>query len=114
LLGEGTGAVTEARDDVGNEDDEDAGPDGGAVAVETGVEDEAVAMGGLGVTERLPERLPVGGLIDPLGDDGGLVAAPEADEPPGTDEAPEAEEELDPSIVNGGLMFPESPNSTTI
>jgi len=110
LLGEGTGAVTEARDDVGNEDDEDAGPDGGAVAVETGAEDEAVAMGGLGVTERLP----AGGIIDPVGDDGGLVAAPEADEPPGTDEAPEAEEELDPSIVNGGLMFPESPKSTTI
>jgi len=81
LLGEGDGDVT-GEADVGNEDDEDAGPDDGAVAVESGADgvdtgNEAL-MGGLGVIERLW----VGALTEPVevGDSLELVAAPEADE----------------------------------
>jgi len=98
LVGEGAGDVTAAEDnvgseaDVGSEDDEDAGPDGGAVGVETGTEvDEAVAMGGLGVIERPPviEPLAVERSVELIGDDGGLVAALEVDEAPEADEGSE-------------------------
>jgi len=96
LVGEGAGDVTAGEDvtaeDVGSEDDEDAGPDGGTVGVETGAEvDEAVAMGGLGVIERplVIERLAVEGPVEPVGADGGLVAVLEADEAPEADEGSE-------------------------
>jgi len=73
-LGEGDGDVR-AEDDVGSEDDDDPGADDadaddagaddagadddGAVAVEPGAEVDAVAMGGLGVTD-VPPLLLVG------------------------------------------------------
>jgi hypothetical protein len=110
-LGEGEGipdVVAAAADDVGNEDDEDTGADGadendgGAVGVEGGGTenpDEPVAIGGLGVTVIL--RL--GGPTGPAGVDAELNVTPdpevEADEGP-------ADEELDPWIVNCGLMLP--------
>jgi len=53
LLGEGEGEAR-AEDDVGNKEDADTEPEEGAVAVEDGAEDEAVAIGGLGVTGTVP------------------------------------------------------------
>jgi hypothetical protein len=84
LLGEGDGELT-GDVDVGNKDDEDAGPDDGAVAVEIGADEvgaddgdagNEALIGGLGVFERLW----VGELIEPVEAELGLELVAEADE----------------------------------
>jgi hypothetical protein len=84
LLGEGDGELT-GDVDVGNEDDEDAGPDDGAVAVEIGADEvdaddgdagNEALIGGLGVFERLW----VGELIEPIEVELGLELVAETDE----------------------------------
>jgi len=101
VLGEGEGDVT-ADEDVGNEDDDErpgadespaADDDGGAVDVESGAEDDTEV---LGVTEAPPPLLVEVWLVE-----AGLVL-------------PEADVEFVPLIVNCGLAFPESPNTTTM
>jgi hypothetical protein len=84
LLGEGDGELT-GDVDVGNKDDEDAGPDDGAVAVEIGADEvgaddgdagNEALIGGLGVFERLG----VGELIEPVEVELGLELVAETDE----------------------------------
>lgn len=85
LLGEGDGELT-GDVDVGNKDDEDAGPDDGAVAVEIGADEvgaddgdagNEALIGGLGVFERVCVREPTKSVE--ARDGLKLVAATEAD-----------------------------------
>jgi len=90
LLGEGEGEGT-VEDDVGNGDDDntdddtdaavsDVDVDTGDVAVEIGADDDAVAIGGLGVTERVPLLLVEVAIANvPVEVGGVLVAMPEPD-----------------------------------